>query len=103
MPRFTHIILALGLLMIPAKTFASDFIVYPFGISVGAGSDMLSVGVDWTTSYSRINKRPEKKLPTHDFWWTVRTRYFYDSEEEQKCVSRFGVRARDRMEDRDRF
>ena len=86
MPRLAHIILALGLLMIPAKTFASDFIVYPFGISVGAGSDMLSVGVDWTTSYSRINKRPEKELPTHDFWWTVRTRYFYDSEEEQKCV-----------------
>ena len=46
MPRLAHIILVLGLLMISAKTFASDFIVYPFGISVGAGSDMLSVGVD---------------------------------------------------------
>ena len=46
MPRLAHIILALGLLMIPVNAFASDFIVYPFGISVGAGSDMLSVGVD---------------------------------------------------------
>ena len=83
MPRFTHIILALGLLMIPAKTFASDFFVYPHGISVGAGSDMLSVAFDWTTSYSRIIKRTNDELITHDFWWAVRTRYFYDSDEEQ--------------------
>ncbi|MBO4436560.1 MAG: hypothetical protein J5791_06730 [Fibrobacter sp.] len=86
MQRLAHIILALGLLMIPAKTFASDFFVYPHGISVGAGSDMLSVAFDWTTSYSRIIKRTNDKLITHDFWWAVRTRYFYDSDEEQSCI-----------------
>ena len=86
MLRLAHIILALGLLMIPANAFASDFFVYPHGISGGVGSDMLSVSFDWTTSYSRIIKRTNDELPTHDFWWTVRTRYFYDSEEEQKCI-----------------
>lgn len=86
MPRLAHIILALGLLMIPANAFASDIFVYPHGISAGAGSDMLSVAFDWTTSYSRIIKRTNDELITHDFWWAVRTRYFYDSDEEQSCI-----------------
>ena len=45
MPRLTHIILAIGLLMIPARSFAMD--VFPFNISIGGGPGMFT-----STSYS---------------------------------------------------
>ena len=92
MPRFTNIILALGLLMIPAQTFAINIWTFPFGISVGGGSDMFSAGIDWMfpTANPLIYKSPkdnkEHKMPTNELWWTVRSRYIYDYNEHQAGV-----------------
>ena len=92
MPRFTHIILALGLLMIPAQTFAMNIWAFPFGISVGGGSGMFSAGIDWMLPtanpliYRSAKDYKEHKMPTHELWWTVRSRYIYDYDEHQAGV-----------------
>lgn len=90
MPRLTHIILALGLLMIPARSFAMD--VFPFNISIGGGPGMFSAGIDWAFALplnSLIYKsamRSNEWASTHEFWWTIRSRYIYDYDEKQQGV-----------------
>ena len=69
------------------KTKATDYIPMPLGIEIGAGSVFVA-GLEWGFPSFLIyeQKRPdgveELWTPNYGIVWTVRTRYFYDSIEE---------------------
>ena len=84
MIRFPNIILAVCLFLIPAKSFAGGM-PFPWDLSVGGGSNMFAVGVDWSFLDNRsLNHIPRYCIsPGNEMILTVRTRYIYDFNEHQ--------------------
>ena len=84
MIRFSNIILAVCLFLIPAKSFAGGM-PFPWDLSVGGGSNMFAVGVDWSFLDNRsLNHIPRYCIsPGNEMILTVRTRYIYDFNEHQ--------------------
>lgn len=82
MIRFSYIILALCLFLIPAKSFAGGMPI-PWDLSVGGGSNMFAVGVDWGLSGLKGEDFPViyRFAPGDVIIWTVRTRFIYDYDE----------------------
>jgi len=62
----------------------------PYDLTIGGGSAMFSVGLDFVFfKHNLIYATPKDTTihgpwdPTHELWWTVRTRYIYDLDEHQ--------------------
>ena len=64
--------------------------LFPYDMVVGGGSGMFSLGLDFVFCKQNLIYESKKDpsiqgpwTPTHELWWTVRTRYVYDFDEHQ--------------------